>query len=234
MTGNLDGDLDSGGTPATPNADSSQRQGDSGGSVANALQQSLDMLSKQIVEIDKRTKSLQSDKDRGTDKNRKEIQRVVAEVEKLKARGYSEDDAFDRVELDGKIRRIVQQLDDTPAQTQPTGNGNGSAVDKASVLSQYGLNENDPDVAASLSGKFNSPLELENAALKVAYQRANKPSPDASASPAVQGTPPGKPDLKPAYIKEIEANRGNRASIKAIQEKYRKQGFDPGSVGFSV
>ncbi len=191
----MDGNSPAGGTPAQPNASGSQGQSVSDGSGdAQKLQTALDNLTKRLDEVDKRSRTLQSDKDRSVNQTRKEVEelkRKFAEVEKLKAKGYNDDDAFEELELRESIRVIREQLSNKDqAQTGNAGNGNGSAVDRAKTLQQYGLSENDPDVAAELGGKaFNSEIELENAALKVAFRRSNKPQPDASAALAAQGAP---------------------------------------------
>jgi len=233
-------DMDSGNAPASPNAGSS----DSNSSNADAqkLQAALDNLTSRLEEVDKRTRTLQGDKDRSVSQTKKEVEelkRKFAEVEKLKGRGLNEDEAFEELELREGIRLLKQQLSgNNQAQPQAAGNGEGLTVDKAKTLQEYGLSENDADVAAVLAGKtFSNPLELENAALKIAFKRANKPQPDASAAPVVSGQPVQPVDAKQLrgnYIKEMEANRGNKAAIKAIQAKYKEQGFDTGSVGFGV
>lgn len=233
-------DMDSGNTPSTPNEGS----GDSNSSNADTskLQAALEHLTTRLEEVDKRTRTLQGDKDRGVSQTKKEVEelkRKFAEVEKLKGRGLNEDEAFEELELRDGIRLLKQQLSGSnQAQPQTAGNGDGSVVDKVKTLQEYGLSENDADVAAALKDKnFSTPLELKYAALEIAYKRASKPQPDASAAPASAGQPVQAADAKQLrgnYLKEIEANRGNKTAIKAIQAKYKEQGFDPGSVGFSV
>jgi len=135
------------------------------------------------------------------DKETSEIQRFMGEVKKRMANGMSleqaeqsitaEQQAAQKDDLLFKIARKVGVLDESPSNT--TGNSVPVANDKASTLQQYGLDANDADVAEAIRGK-SDPLEIKLAALEVAYKRATKPSPDASASTAVQGRPAPKSD----------------------------------------
>lgn len=221
----MDGGSAVGGTPGSPNSGGSQEQNVSGGSGdAQSLQATLDSLNKKLGELDARTKSLQSDKDRGvqrTEREVNELKKKFAEVEKLKSRGLSDDDAFEEVELRENIRLISQQLKaNTPAQTSPAGNGNGQAVDRASVLSQYGLDENDPDVTAAMAG-VKTAEQAELAALKVIYRRDRKPTPDASAAPVATGTPvsDNSGELVNTLAKLQADPVRNAKKIKEVEEK---------------
>lgn len=242
MFENTDSNQLNGGTSAQPNADGSQSAGVSGSSQQAQLQATLETLTRRLEEIDSRTKTLQGDKDRGVKKAMNEVEelkRKFAEVEKLKQRGLAEDDAFEELQLREMIRNLQSPSSASPStQSQPAGTGNGMAVALAKTLSDYGLSENDPDVAAELSSKtFANPLEMENFALKVAFKRSQRPAPDLSAVTSAVGAPPAIKDpkgMKADYIKEITSARGNKAQIKAIQAKYRNAGFDPGSVHFGV
>ena len=179
------------------------------------------------------------------DKEQNEVQRFMGEVKKRMAAGQSLEEAeksivaeqknAEREELIFKIAQKVGVLD-TPAQS-PAGNGTQVPSEKAMTLQSYGLNENDPDVAENLSGKNLTGLELKLAAAEIALKRKNQPTPDVSASPAAVGNPPAPKDLKSMtedYKKKIIAARGNKALGKQIQDEFRKQGGDPGSVGFNL
>jgi len=221
----------SNGTPASPNAGGSVGNGDSNGSNdASKLQSTIEALTKKLDEVDARSKALQSDKDRGVNKTKEEVtelKRKIAEIEKLKKAGLDEDGAIEELSFRDEIRAVRQQLSQlNPTPTQPAGNGNGQAVDKAKTLQEYGLSENDPDVATELSGKvFNTALELENAALKIAYKRANKPQPDNSAAPAYQsGTPNTPPNEDKIYSELAELSKNytaNKSKIEALQARLK-------------
>lgn len=186
----LDGGSVPAGTPESPNSGGSQAKNDSGGSSAGQPQTDVEALVKQVGEMQKQLRSLQGDKDRGVAQTKKEIddlKRKFTEIEKLKSKGFSEDEAFEELELRDAIRELRSQIKpNNQVQSSPAGNGNGLAVDKAETLKKYGLNENDPDVAKALSDvDSGNPLALENAALRVAFNRTQKPTPDASAASSV-------------------------------------------------
>lgn len=186
----LDGSQALEGTPASPNAGGSQGNGVSGGSSAGQPQTDVEALNRKLGEMEKQLRSLQGDKDRSVNQTKKEVEelkRQFAEISKLQSKGLELDDAIEEYQLREDIRQLRSQLQSgKTAQPSPAGNGNGLAVDKAKTLQQYGLSENDADVAAELGGKdFTNPLELENAALRIAFKRANKPLPDASAASSI-------------------------------------------------
>lgn len=183
-------DLDSNhteGTPASPNTGSSAESGDSGGSFdASKLQTTIEALTKRLDEVDSRSKALQGDKDRGITKTKSEVEelkRKFAEIEKLKKTGLDEDAAFHEFSFREEVTSLREQLSKlNSAQPSTAGNGAGAVVDKAKVIAEYGLDGNDPEVIAELISKnLNSPLEAENAALKLAYRRA-KPTPSSVAA----------------------------------------------------
>ena len=226
MTDQLDSDPTNG-TGASPNAEGSQGQGGSESSFdAKALQTLLEAQSKRLDEIDARSKALQSEKDRGVTKVQKQVDELkekFAEVEKLKARGMSVDEAFEQIELKDSINLIKEQLLSQSAQPSTAGNGAGAVADKAKVIAEYGLDGNDPEVIAELISKnFNSPLEAENAALKLAYRRA-KPTPSSvAASTAVVGSTPqiqNEGELVNRLAQLQKEPTKNRAAIKELEKK---------------
>lgn len=219
-----DTDLDGGltnGTPASPNAGGSEGQGDSGNSFdASKLQTTIESLMKRLDEVDARSKALQGDKDRAVNKASAEIddlKRKFAEIEKLKKAGLNEDDAFTELKFRDEIREVREKLSSiNPAQPSPAGNGNGLAVEQAKVLSEYGLDGNDPEVIEKvLKQPWKSPAELENLALKVAYKRATSSPPSPAASTSVQGVPAGMSDTASLVQKLGEMQR--------TPSKYRKE-----------
>ncbi len=222
MSDNLDGDPTKG-TPTSPNAGGSQTLGGSDGSNAKQPQLSVE---DRLANAEKQLRALQGDKDRAVTQNKKAIDELrgkVAEIEKLRKRGYSEDEAFEQLELQETIRELKSQLQPNSAQTNPAGNGNGAVIDKAKTLQEFGLSENDPDVTSKLLGKeYSNPIEFENAVLRLAFQRQNKPSPDASESTSVSATSPGKTNEDAIYAEIAELSKNytfNKDKIIALQKK---------------
>ena len=161
--------------------------------IESAPQQSQELLEiKKALELTRsELKGLQSRQD----KEQNEVQRFMGEVKKRMAKGMSLEEAEQAVtaenqaaQKDELLYKIAQKVGvlDSPSTPAPAGNGQGQTVDVASTLSKYGLNENDPDVAAELA----SERDVEKAALRVALKRSKQPTPDASASSSVTGNAP--------------------------------------------
>lgn len=227
-----DDTLDSGsvleGTPASPNAGGSQGENVSGGSGAGQPQTDFEALSNQMREMQKQLRSLQGDKDRGIAQTKKEVddlKRKFTEIEKLKSKGFSEDEAFEELEIRDAIRELRSQMKpNNSVQPSPAGNGNGLAVEKAETLKKYGLNENDPDVAKALSDvDSNNPLALENAALRVAFNRTQKPTPDASAASSVTNTPTQRETDTPTLINKLSEMQKHPSKYRDEIQKLSKQ-----------
>lgn len=225
----LDSGNANGGTPAQPNAGGSQGQSDSNGSSASPSQSDLE---KRLAYLETQYNALKSEKDRGISKVEKKVdsfEKKFAEVQLLmKERGISQDEALDRIRLRDEIDDLKAQIGgSTAARPSPVGNGAGEAVDKAKVLAQYGLNENDPDVAAQLQ----SESDVEKVALRVAFKRSQK-QPDPAAAPATsastQATNQG--DLQAQYQKRLAdmraAGRPSPMQIADLKAEYRKKGLD--------
>lgn len=212
------------GTPAQPNAGGSEG-GVSGGSFdPKKLQEALTTFSKRLEEIDSRTKSLQGDKDRGVNKTRKELEEVkkqLAEIEALKKRGLSEEEAIEEYDF----RQTVRQLREQPA--APVGS---ETVDVGKVIAEYGLDLNNPEVKLAFEGKqFNSPVEVKAV---VADLMKPKPTPTQAQLPAkpADKVPSADGDLQKAYEKELDvlrkAGRPNPAQISDLKAQYRKKGLE--------
>lgn len=228
----LDSGNANGGTPAQPNAGGSQGQSDSNGSSASQSQ-SLETVLSRLEELDKRTRALQGEKDRGVNQNKREVEELktkIAEIEKLTKRGMTQDEAIEALSEREELleaARILRSQQSDKARTSPVGNGAGEAADKAKVLAQYGLNENDPDVAAQLQ----SESDVEKVALRVAFKRSQK-QPDPAAAPATsastQATNQG--DLQAQYQKRLAdmraAGRPSPMQIADLKAEYRKKGLD--------
>ena len=226
-----DTDMDSDpavGTPSSPNGGSSGGTGDSKSSIdAAKLQSTIEALTKKLDEVDARSKALQGDKDRAVTKTKSEVdelKRKIAEIEKLKKSGLDEDEALTELSFREEVRSLKDQLKSiSPAQPEPAGNGKGSEVDVAKVLKEYSLDGNDPEVVAQILGKkFNSELEAENAALKLAYRRATPNPPSPAASSAFTGTP-ARPSNEADLISRLRTLQSNPAKNWAEIQKLEKE-----------
>ena len=240
MTDELDSGLISG-TPSIPNGGSSGESDSKGSFDAKALQTAFDALTKRLDEVDARSKSLQGDKDRAVTKTKAEVddlKRKFAEIEKLKKSGLDEDVAFEEFGFREEVRAVKEQLSKlNPAQPAPAGNVEGKAVDVANVVKQYGLDGTDPEVIEKIFRQnFKSALEAENAALKIAYQKANPNTPSPAAAPAHVGAPArpaGLDELTKQYKKDMLAARGKPSELRAVKDKYIKQGVNVYEVDFT-
>ena len=212
---------------------------------AAKLQTSIDALIGKVGELEARTNGLQSVKDK-TSATVSDLKARIAEYEQLKERlgpdgalnqmEQRQNFASEQNELRQTLAEIKQQLSGSVS-TQLVGNeasGTMNAAKAIEELSSRDLNANDPEF-----------IKLVNAGLtqdKLNAYIVNKTRPQSPASIAgavpeparggAQKTNPG--EMKAEYIQEVQNARGNRNAIKAIQERYKELGFDPGSVGFSV
>lgn len=202
--------------------------------IDGALNQSQVLLDiqKQLEQTRNELRGLQGRQDKETN----EVQRFMGEVKKRMADGMSLDEAEKSItaeqqaaqkdDLLFKIARKVGVLDESPS--TPAGNGSPMAVDAASTLQQYGLNANDPDVAQAIQGK--SDLELKLATLEVAYKRATKPTPDVSASPAVQQGRPTPQSNTGVLIDRLQQLQKfptqNKSEIAAIKKQLDERNWE--------
>lgn len=227
-----DNQTDSDQTQDTP----SSENGDSKGSADVAkLLSAFESFTKRLDEVDERTKALQGDKDRGVNKTRKEVEQLkqqIAEIEKFKKNGLSEDEAYDEVEF----RRNLSDVKDTlrklvEAQTPTAGNGKGEGEETAKVFSEKGLDLKDPRVALELSRKYGSPAEMELAAYKLKEALASTPNPNpAQAASAKGGT--GSAALSAQQIEELSGQRNelfkhktaNREELARIEKQLTEAG----------
>lgn len=235
MTDNLESNSQAG-SAGSPNPDVS-----SAGNVqptstfdASKLPEQLESIVAKAVE-----KAVQSTKDRRFSNIEKQLDDFKPVMERVKEILTPEQLAqMNQIQRDAEFEELKRTVYGQPQTGTPkTGTPQGTAtIGTTDILNTLGLDGNDPEVIEKVL-KSGDPAQAALNAAKIAVQRANQTPPSLSASASIDGTPPKPADasaLKSEYIKEISANRGKRDAIKAIQEKYRKMGFDPGSVGFSV
>jgi len=194
-------------------------------------------LKQGYARLEKELKGLQSRQDKSTN----EVQRFMEEVKGQMAKGLSLDEAEQAVhanrkaaEKDELLYQIATKLGIGNSPQSVTGNNLKAADEAQSVFSEYNVDPNDPEAIPLLDLRG---TDLVKAVSKLAIKRAKQSTPDSSEAVSMTGSAPkpaNEKQLRENYIKEIEAKRGNKAEIKAIQDKYRKLGFDTGSVGFGV
>src|SRR5687767_14453150 len=152
-------DVDSGqaaGTAGTPTPPSSSGAGDQQSSFdAAKLESTLEAIAKRLDEVDARSKSLQGDKDRGVNKTKKEVdelKRQIAEIDKLKKTGLTDENAIEEFTFREEVRSLREQLSKlNPVSPQAAGNGASGAVEQAKVISELQLDANSPDVISILA-----------------------------------------------------------------------------------
>ena len=193
-----------------------------------------DLTAKILAQInDPRT--IQSQKDRviAEVKKDKGLKEVFAEIEAMRSEGLT----------DAEIKREIRLRDleaRTAAEAASAPQSSGKVVVPAAndavkaLISSLELDLNSAEVVNILTGQDS--LEDKLTAVAGIVKAKNKPfNPALVAQPAGGGIPPANPALLAAqYKQEVMANRGNKATIKLIQQKYAEQGLDISGVGFSV
>ena len=223
MTTDSDSTLD-GGRAEQPNSVSSSN---SEVQPSSTQAPSLEQIAQKLERLERMA---QSDKDRAVTKTNKrldELQENLTRVEELLTHGLSLAQAVETAQYEKDIEEIrnAYKSGSLPASR---GNGTGKSEEVLKVITQYGLDPNSAEGIELLQTGDPDKAEL-------AILRKRKAS--IGAAQTLVGEPPKPADnesLKREYIKQLQANRGNRNAIKAIQDEFRQKGFDPGSVGFSV
>jgi len=170
------------------NSAGSQETGDKQSSFdATKLQSTLEALAKKLDEVDKRSASLQGDKDRGVNKATAEVEALkkkIAELEKYRKAGYDDDAALEEISFRESVREVKNQI----AELKAVSAGNG-AVDVAKVVSDHGLDVKDPEVIVEiLSKKWDNPDLAELAVRRFKDKQAAKPEPSDADALSKEGT----------------------------------------------
>jgi len=202
--------------------------------IRSALLEDLKPVIKEMAE-----KQAQSVKDKRISQIEKKIGRLglLAELEEQGAT------IPDNLKQEMRFRDLEERLTQPAQPAQSVDNGlstqKQAVTDAIAELTKYGLDSNDAGFIELLRGKYANRAEFDLKVQRFVVGKLAPPKPanpaDIVQSPVTAGATGKNPDaLKSEYIKEMQANRGNKAAIKALQEKYKRQGFDPGSVGFNV
>lgn len=175
------------------------------------------------------------------DKSENNFQAQLARLEQYEKQGLSRPEAVAKMQSDdaaeSRWTNLEKKLDTLAAQFA---NGGTQANDNSSVAKVFeslGLDLKDTRVASALVRKYENADQVELTAYRLQRELAQSPNPTSAQSASLLTGTPRQVDtsaLREDYIKEIQTMRGNRQGIKAVQDKYRKLGFDTGSVDFRV
>jgi hypothetical protein len=169
---------------------------------------------------------------KGTDKQIGQVKSDIKRVLELKDRGLDETQIERELFIDSLYQgQKAPEVKPTPDKSDKTSGFDISAIDAALELPA-----NDSRVT-DLKLKFgNDPIAYLREAHKLKSQLSST-SPTPAEMPLPQGgakTEKSAEALKSDYIKEVQTMRGNKQGIKAVQEKYRKLGINPGSIDFRL
>jgi hypothetical protein len=198
------------------------------GSPSQPLPEYVKTLMDRLDEQDKFIKGLQ----KGTDKRFERQEGNIKRILELKDRGLDEA----QIERELFIDQLYQGQKAPEAKPTPDKSDKASGFDISAIDAALELPANDSRVT-DLKLKFGSdPIAYLREAHKLKSQLSST-SPTPAEMPLPQGgakTEKSVEALKADYIKEIQTMRGNKQGIKAVQEKYRKLGINPGSIDFRL
>lgn len=240
MTNNMDSSLPEGseGQPISTPSDGNVQPSSE---TVNVPKSEWEQIQKTIKRLDDQTRS---DKDRAVKGVREDLKGVQTQVDRvlqiMEAHGLTKEDAINVVQQqdeDAETKRMIRELyqkNSTPT-AGASGNVQASGGKVAEVVKEYGLDENDAEVI-DIYRRYSDPNEQEKAALRLAASRARKDSPSVSASPTIQGrpnAPAGIEQLTKEYQKNMIAAAGNKALVKSLKDKARKDGVPVDSIVFA-
>lgn len=137
----------------------------------------------------------------------------------------------DNVKLEMRLREMESR-----SSVQPPIQGRVEPQDSeqvSTVIKEVQLDANSPETISLLRGTYRNIDHFRAEAYALKAKQLNQKQPDLSAAPAMQ-TPPQSEKSAEArtsdYIKDVKAARGNKAEIRRIQEKYKKEGVDIYSI----
>jgi len=180
------------GTQGDPNSPGSTDVGvqQTGSSDAGELRSRLDVLERRLAESEARSKAAQGEKDRGWQKTSQEVGEIkdrLAQFEKLRSSGLEFDEAVAQMDKDvaenERFRNLEQRLEQAVSLLE-AGTLETKAQQRAKVITEYGLDPKDPEVATIANG---NPADFEGAIAKLAFKRQKEPAPTGAQAPAVQG-----------------------------------------------
>jgi hypothetical protein len=185
------------------------------GNVSDAVMKRLDALEAQ-------NRGLQKGIDKRMDRD------VMPTIQKLaKYLGVTEEQVV-AAQRNAKLDELVANDLATPPQPISTARSDATATigDVQKVISEYGLDPNDPEVLKTLL------VENPTVALgKLAIARAKNPESTSAQNPPLSNgksltTETTPEELRKQYQKEVAGFRGNILKVSEIQARYRKLGLN--------
>ncbi|MFA6213498.1 MAG: hypothetical protein WC714_28940 [Candidatus Obscuribacterales bacterium] len=213
------------GNDGTANSTASQGSGDKQTSTFDEAK----LLERVGVLIENK---LQSQKDRRFDK----IEKFQTEYQPVldKVKGMLTPEQLATLQKDLEWDEMKRRTGLTqPAQAQQTGSPQPVTDEVSKVVSALNLDVNDAEVSQYVREHGADILGLA----QIAIRKSKQPTPSPSDAPAMVGggvAPDTAAILSASYVKQIKELRGNKQAILALQEEFKKKGFDPGTVDFRV
>ena len=218
------------GTQESPNSE---------GSVSGNGQQSSYVTKEQfdslMSRLDKFERAAQSDKDRAVKRTNERLDGLEAQVKPILERaavlmkgGADPNEALTQAQSEHEEVELKQAMREFfkggKLPSQPEGNGESKGVDVQSVIAEYGLDLNNPEVKLAFDGKqFNS---LEQAELTAARLLKPKPTPTAAQTPAKPSSPAQVIDADSLIAEFNELSKHpskNMSRLNEIKKKLREE-----------
>lgn len=215
-----------------------QPQPNGEGSTEGSGQQSSFVTKEQydalLSRLDKFERTAQGDKDRAVKRTNERLNELEAQVKPILERaatlikgGADPTEALSQAQTEQEEAELKEDMrtffKTGTLPSQPAGSGAGKGVDVISVIGDYGLDMNNPEVKLAFEGKqFSS---LEEAELTAARLLKPKPSPTAAQTPAkpVPSTPDvDSNDLISEYDNLTKHPSQNLNRMKEIEGKLRE------------
>lgn len=217
------------GTQPQPSGEGSQEG--SGQQSSFVTKEQYDAL---LNRFEKFERTAQGDKDRAVKRTNERLNELEAQVKPILERaavlmkgGAEPNEALSQAQNEHEEAELKQAMRDFfkggALPSQPAGNGESKGVDIQSVIAEYGLDLNNPEVKIAFEGKQFS--TIEQAELTAARLLKPKPSPTAAQTPAKPI--PSNPEtdagrLIDEYNELLKHPSKNQARMKEIDGELRK------------
>ena len=199
-------------------------------------------IEERLKRIEKMVSSFQSGKDRGITKvqdENAELRKNLADLQALMKKGLSEDEAFEQLgnrKADDEFKQAILEVRDFLKGGKPVPAQAGGAFDPTEVITDLGLDPNDPVVRAAFDGKHLTLEQAEATAARLVREKKRQPTPTSAQMPAKTAQPvkdATNPELTEEYKTKMKSARGNRTLINSLREEYKKKGVDIYGQDFS-